>query len=278
MIDITYDRDANQTRVELKHFTIFKKNELPLTAQFKRTIDGLVGWSAELEEGTWATWSGGETQYDVVIKTADGSPILYWKFDVERDGDLIEKAFFQFIKNSPTRCKGMVIGSHNGLFGHWVFPVVKNMSDVVIVDGSEPQFMEVVNNYSHIRNAKFINEIITVDGADVDWMEGGEGFTDTICKSVITKHVEEDKIKHTERSSTSINELFEKEGPHFDWLHLDVEGLDADLILALKYEPTVIIFETMHIPSVKYSALLDWFQEKGYKLFNDGFNAMAIKK
>lgn len=278
MIDITYDRLANQTRVELKHFSIFKKRELPLTAEFRRTIDGLLSWSAELSEGTWATWSGGETQYDVVIKTAEDKTILIWKFDVERDGDLIEKALFQFIKNLPTRPSGMVIGSHNGIFGHWVFPVVKNMSDVVIVDGSEPQFMEVVKNYSHIHSAKFINHIITVDGGKVDWMEGGDGFTDTICKPVIANFIAEDQIKHTERTSTSINELFEGYGPHFDWLHLDVEGLDADLILALKYEPTVIIFETMHIPSVKYSTLLDWFQEKGYRLFNDGSNAMAIKK
>jgi hypothetical protein len=48
--------------------------------------------------------------------------------------------------------------------------------------------------------------------------------------------------------------------------------------LALKYRPTVIIFETMHINQQQMSKLLDWFQDNDYNMFNDGSNAIGIKK
>jgi hypothetical protein len=277
MITVKYDRLTNQTTVELARFSIFEKADLPLVAEFRKTIDGSLGWSHELDEGIWVSWNGGETQYDVVLKTAKGFTAMHWKFDVELNGDQIEKTLYYFIKNLEHRPKGLVIGSHDGLFGHWVFPVIKDMSDVVIVDGSLPQFEKVKTNYSHLTNVKFINEIVTTDGSDVDWMQGGEGFTDTIYKPVILDFIKDEEITHTARHSIAINDLIKDSGENLDWLHLDVEGIDGDLIMAMKYEPTVIIFETMHIDQNKYAGVLDWFQDRNYKLFNDGSNAMAIK-
>lgn len=278
MLNVKYDRSKNETVVELQKFTTFKPEELPLIAEFRKTIGSVLSWMSPIPEGTWASWKGGETPYDVIINTAQGKRVMHWKFNVEEHGDQLEKTFYHFIKNLPYRSRGLIVGSHDGTFGHWVFPVFKDEADVVIVDGSKPQFEAVKKNYAHLSNAKFINEIVTPDGADVDWMEGGEGFTDTVRKDVIAHFIPNDEIKHTNRKSISINGLIEQNGGHFDWIHFDVEGLDADLILALKYEPLLMIFETMHIGTTQYSAVLDWMQDHNYKLFNDGSNAIAIKK
>lgn len=278
MLNVKYDRLKNETIVELQRFTMFKPEELPLIAEFRKSIDGVLSWMSPVPEGTWASWTGGETMYDVFINTAQGKRVMHWKFDVREHGDQLEKTFYHFIRNLPYRSRGLVLGSHDGTFGHWVFPVFNDEADVVIVDGSEKQFEAVKKNYAHLSNAKFVNEIVTTDGADVDWLQGGEGFTDTVRKDVIAHFIEDDKIKHTQRSSIAINDLIEQNGGYFDWIHFDVEGLDADLILSLKYEPLLMIFETMHIPSTQYSELLDWMQEHNYKLFNDGYNAIAIKK
>jgi hypothetical protein len=279
MINIKYDREENSLRVELQRFTYFKPDELPLLVEYNRAISGLIQWSSPLPEGTWCVWNGGENLNDVVITTANGKHVMTRKFNVELDGDHIEKLLYMYIKNLDHRPKGMVIGSHDGTFGHWTIPVFEGLSDAIIIDGSAPQFEEVKKNYAHLDNLKFYNEIVTVAGGEVDWMMGGSGFTDTIYKPVINIFLSDDQISHTTRQSIGINELLEREGcEELDWLHLDVEGIDGDLILALKYRPTVIIFETMHINQQQMSKLLDWFQDNDYNMFNDGSNAICIKK
>lgn len=279
MINIKYDRGENSLSVELQRFTYFKPEELPLTVEFRATINGTKQWDSLLPEGTWCLWNGGETLNDVVITTANGDLVMTRKFNVELDGDHIEKLMYMYIKNLDHTPKGMVIGSHNGTFGHWTFPVFQGLSDAIIIDGSAPQFEEVKKNYAHLDNLKFYNEIVTVAGGEVDWMMGGSGFTDTIYKPVINIFLSDEEISHTTRQSIGINELLEREGcEELDWLHLDVEGIDGDLILALKYRPKMIIFETMHINKQQMSQLLDWFQDNGYDMFNDGSNAIGIKK
>lgn len=277
MIDVKYDREENKITVELNRFSIFKPYELPLVVEFRKTIDRSLSWMTPLSSGSWVSWKGGEILNDVVVNTADGKRVMNWQFNVKDHGDLLEKMFYYFIKGLPYRSKGLILGSHDGTFGHWVLPVFNDEADVVIVDGSKPQFEAVKKNYAHLSHATFINEIVTVDGSDVDWMEGGEGFTDTVRKDVISNFIPDDQIKHSARSSIAINDLIEQNGGDFDWIHFDVEGLDGDLILALKLRPALMIFETMHINSIQYSELLDWMQENDYRLYNDGFNAIAIK-
>jgi hypothetical protein len=278
MINIKYDRLKNETAVSLENFTIFKKDELPLTVDFTEVVTGRSGWSTVVGAGMWASWKGGEVQHDVTLRTAKGRIVHKHKFDVELNGDQIEKTLWHFLKYLDHSPKGLVIGSHDGTFGHWVFPVISGLTDVVIVEGSAKQYAALRKNYESLPKVKFIYKIVTTDGRPVDWFEGGAGFTDTIYKPVISIFLKDEEIKTSQRKSVSINDLIKKECHDLDWLHLDVEGIDGDLILALEYRPKLIIFEAAHIDQQQYSELLDWFENNQYELFNDGFNAIAIKK
>jgi hypothetical protein len=278
MIKVDYSRSENKTVVTLDKFTIFQPSDLPLTARFKKSITGEEVWSSPLSPGTWVSWGGAETPYDVVLTTPSGKTVFEHKYSVPQHGDSIEKLMWHFLRSLNHKPKGLVIGCHDGTFGHWTYPVILGMTDAVLVDGSKAQCEVVVRNYGHLPFVKFIHDIITTDGEEVEWFEGGEGFTDTIYKPVINIFLTDDKIKQTHRTSTAINDLIEKEfNGKLDWLHLDVEGIDGDLILALKTEPTLIIFEVMHIKQPQYYEILDWAQEHEYRLFNDGGNAVMIK-
>lgn len=278
MINIKYDRLQNETIIELEKFSCLMASDLPLTVEFRKMIDGYLAWTCELYPGSWSSWRGAEVPYNITVKKADGSIFFEKKFDVELQGNIIEKTLWHFIMNLPNRAKGLVIGSHDGTFGHWVYPVINGLTDVTLVDGSSAQFSYAKKNYGHLSSVNFIEQIITTDGSDVEWYEGGDGFTDTIYKPVINIFLEDDKVTKTHRSSISINDLVDQVGGNLDWLHLDVEGIDDDLILALKCRPTVIIYETMHLNNNKKFALLDWFQENEYNLLEFDGNAMAIKK
>jgi len=127
--------------------------------------------------------------------------------------------------------------------------------------------------------------IVTTDGSDVMWYQGGEGYTDTIKKEFIENHLksgyEKNKhlwiegIKESQRHSISINQLMsEKE---YDWLHLDVEGIDGDLILCLEQRPNIIIYESMNLSEEINFKLNEWFLQNKYITLTDNGNTIAKK-
>ena len=135
---------------------------------------------------------------------------------------------------------------------------------------------ELVKNYSNKENLKFINEIVTVDGGEVTWYQGGEGYTDTVVKELIQAWLVDEPIIKSERSSVSINKLMEQD--EYDWLHLDVEGIDGDLILCLEQKPNVIIYESMNLDQLMEAKLNLWFVENSYETIECNGNTIAVKK
>jgi hypothetical protein len=285
MINYKYDRKENEIRVEITEFCPIADSCFPLKVVFREMVSGKDAWSADLWKGHWCTWKGGSTgPYDTVIYNAKGERLMSRSFSVIDEGDFIEKNLWYFLESCEERPWGMVIGSHDGAFGHWVHPVDKGKTDAVLVEGSDAQFGVLKHYYEGNVNAKCIQEIVTTDGSEVEWYEGDKGYTNTILKEVIGKFLEDSQITKSIRKSISINDLIEREsqlkGKDPDWIHFDVEGLDADLIMAMKHYPNVIIFELAHLPSQKLSDLQKWFGENGYEwsTSEDGLDAIAFRK
>lgn len=283
MIDFTYNEEKNSYRVQLNSPTPFSKEDLPLKVNFRTIVDNNLIWESELMENHWTIWNGGDHRYNTFVYTNRGNLVFEKPFNVEIDGSYIEKTLHYFIKGLPYKPRGMVIGPHNGTFGHWVYDMLADNSDVVFVEGTNDHLEVLKKNYKHLTSAKFLNEIVTPDGKPVEWYEGDQGYTNTVRPFVIKKYLKDDQITTEVRNSISINDLFKREmdvskmGPAFDWLHLDVEGLDCELILSLEYEPSLIIFESRHATRRNYFAVLDWMQERDYRLYNDGLDAVCIK-
>ena len=174
------------------------------------------------------------------------------------------------------KSNGLVIGSHDGRNGHWIYSVKHKLTDATLVDGSDKQYVELTQNYKHNSNIETLNTIVTTDGSYVEWYQGGEGYTDTVVPSLINEWLDSSEITKSYRKSVSINDLMKDK--NYDWLHLDVEGIDGDLILALENKPNVIIYESMNLDKIMEAKLNLWFVENSYETIECNGNTIAIKK
>lgn len=278
MIKLIYDRYKNSTTVSLSDMTQISDN-LPLTLKLKNIITGEIHFQLEMMPNVWTNWTGAELITDILIYDSTGELIYEKKWDVTEYGDLVEKDLWYYLKgrkNKGLKSNGLVIGTHDGRNGHWIYPIKHGLSTATLVDGSDDQYVELRKNYYNNPFVETKNLIVTTDGADVEWYQGGEGYTDTVVKELIESWLVDKEIRKSSRSSVSINQLMsEKE---YDWLHLDVEGIDGDLILCLEQRPNVIIYESMNLDQNMNDRLGEWFNINGYVTITDNGNTIAKKR
>lgn len=277
MIDFKYDRYTNTTSVSVNDMTQISNN-LPLTLKLKNIITGEIHYQVDLNPSAWAVWSGAELITDILIYDSTGELIFEKKWDVSEYGDLVEKDLWYYLKgrkNKGLKSNGLVIGTHDGRNGHWIYPIKHGLSTATLVDGSDNQYVELMRNYYNNPFVETKNLIVTTDGSDVEWYQGGEGYTDTVVKELIESWLVDKPIIKTSRNSVAINKLMSEQ--EYDWLHLDVEGIDGDLILCLEQRPNVIIYESMNLPQEMNDKLTEWFTTNKYVTITDNGNTIAKK-
>jgi hypothetical protein len=277
MIRIEYNRNENSTKVSVGDLSPLNHTE-SLRVSFKNIITGTVHYEAELTSNMWVVWNGAELITDVVISDTEGTTITEWKWEVMRDGDEIEKSLWMYLKKRKEKgvpSNGLVIGSHDGRNGHWIYPVKAGFTSATLIDGGKKQYECLVENYKEIAGLVFMNEIVTPEGGEVTWYEGGEGYTDTVKRDLIQSWLDDSQITSHTSNSISFKELMKNN--QYDWLHLDVEGIDGELILSLESFPNIIIYESMNLGDEMNSELASFFRRNGYVLMECSGNTIASK-
>ena len=279
MINIEYENGIKITTGNLSG--IFSPNQLPLKFQIKQVISKEVVWETTLSNNMWATYPNNEI-YDVVVKDAQDNFVYQYYWDLFKHGSIFYKSLWFYCKsliNQGKKPNGLVIGTHDGEFGEWVQLARNFMSSMVLVEGSEKQYNKLVQNYQGRDDIKCIYNIVTPDGGDVEFFEGGLGYTNTVVERVI-RYWEKEEIKSNVRNSVSLNNLIEQEVVgKLDWLHLDVEGLDVKLLLSMKedYLPNFIIFEDFNLSEDERHKIENYFKEKKYNLISQDGISMVTK-
>jgi len=280
MIEVKYNNDG--ILVDLKNVQDFHPNS-PYSVKFRKHVSGEIQWSTELPNYSFATFPNTE-MYDVEITDNKEVPIYIKRWDIIEHGSYFYKAIWVYCKGLISNGKlpnGLVIGTHDGEFGEWVPTVINKLSKMVLVEASEKQYNKLYQNYKKNDMVTFVNELVTPDGGDVEFFEGGEGYTNSVVESVI-KHWEKDEIKSTTKNSISINKLIEDNFPNgLDWLHLDVEGLDDKLIMGIKNTdliPKLVIFEDYNLSQERKDVIYKFFENLGYKNHSQHGVCMSLKK
>lgn len=276
MIKISYNRTLNQTGVEVGDLTPIGGTVKVL---FKNIISNEIHFAQNLNSNTWCKWSGAELITDVLIYAENNKLIHHHKWDILSDGDEIEKSLWFYLKNrkeSNLESNGLVIGTHDGRNGHWIYAIKENLSNALLIDGSEKQFSELQKNYRDVPNVKMINTIVTVNGGTVEWYQGGEGYTDTVVSDLIHDWLDDSQITKVQKESISFVDLINQND--FDWIHLDVEGIDGELILSLEKLPNVIVYESMNLGEEMETKLREWFNKNNYSILICNGNTMATKR
>ena len=252
---------------------------LPLKFKIKKVISKEIVWETSLNSFMWAEFGTNEIN-DVVVEDSLGNFVYQYHWDVIQHGSIFYKSLWLYCKsliNNGIKPRGVVVGTHDGEFGEWV-PLARHfMSDMLLVEASQKQFDKLYQNFSDKPGITFLNDLITTDGSDVEFFEGGAGYTNTVVERVI-RHWETEEVHSSKRTSTSFNSLIDGYGK-VDWLHLDVEGLDAKLLMSLKEEniPNFIIFEDYNLDPEEFSRVSTFFRDKGFKLHSEAGICMASK-
>jgi hypothetical protein len=190
LIKIDYEQGIKVNTFNLSK--VFTKEQLPLKFNFVRSVNKNKIWDVELNDDSWATFPDDEI-VDLIVFDKLGNLVYEKKWNVLMNGTFIYKKLWNYcLKNKNT--KGVVVGTHNGEFGEWVPVAIDKLSDIVLVEASQKQFTSLVKNYRNYNNLKFINELVTKDGGNIIFYEGGKGYTNTQTlissfMSITTRHL-----------------------------------------------------------------------------------------
>ena len=280
MINVVYNSEG--IKVTVGEISRYNKN-LPLRLIIKKHVSGEEQWSTNLNDNWFATFPSTE-MYDVVITDNKNNIVYTKKWDIMEHGNHFYKSLWMYNKNILSNGKfpkGLVIGTHDGEFGEWVPIAMKRESKIVLVEASDKQFNRLQNNYKNNSLVKPIQNLVTTNGGEVEFFEGGEGYTNSVVEGVI-RSWETEEIKSTKRSSISITDLILNEcDGQIDWLHLDVEGLDAELIMSIDETkvqlPNFMIFEDHNLSIDKKNEIYSWLRNKGYSTYSEGGICEAVK-
>ena len=172
----------------------FNENQFPLHLQHK-TLSGEIYWHSELKPGWFSEFSM-NTYTTVELIDSMGNKLFEWVWNPFIHGDFAHQFFESWaLKNRGSN--GVAIGTHNGMTGEWVGPINKGLLKGTLVESSEPQFSDLGKFY---KNKPWINlkrELVTSDGSNIIFYEGGAGFTNSTNKDLISNYVEEQYIKKT---------------------------------------------------------------------------------
>lgn len=256
----------------------FNKKQFPLHLLHK-SLSGEVIWSTELFPGWFSQY--GQTHTTVEIIDSLGNKLFEWKWDPFINGDYAHK-FFEIWSMNNVGANGIAIGTHNGMTGEWVSPVNKGLLKATLVEASEPQFKELTKYYNRKSWVRCVQTLVTTDGNDVVFYEGGSGQTNSLSKDIILKHMNESEVTQVIKSSKSINKLISESLEFGDvrWIHIDVEGMDGELIYAIEdnFLPELLLFESLYMETEYYDNLHNYLINKGYKITKSGWNTICIKK
>mgnify|MGYP003634966839 FL=1 len=269
MIKFTYtDQDEGGLQIETKDL-LFDS----LKFKYVRQTTDKILWEIDLLPNSWARYPDIE-MVDVIVEDPEGNEVYRHRWDVMLNGTFLYQKLWKYCLNNPNS-KGVVVGTHSGDFGEWV-PLI-NIAEMVLVEASDKQFTDLTSTYSKYQNLTLVNKLVTVDGKDVTFYEGGAGYTNSVVKKVI-EYWENEPITSTKRQSIKFTSLIT---PDTNWIHLDVEGIDDQLLMSLDDATfnhiDLIIYEYNNLSGIEREVIKDFLVSKGYKHYQEGGIGLAEK-
>lgn len=288
MINFKYTKPDSQNtnggiRIDIENtpFEIEFPWKLPLSFFVINSISNEILWeSLNMYPGHWSYFPWGFESI-AIVKDSDDQIVFRWEWNALIDGDESHK-FFHSWALSNKGSKGISIGTHDGTSGEWVGPVRNGYLEAFLVEASTKQYLKLVKNYNGIKSYPIL-ALVTANGGQVEFFEGGLGHTNSVSLKHVLEYHNEGEITKKLINSISLNDLIINLGlsNNLGWLHLDVEGLDVDLVMSLDDSiiklPDVIIFETLNIDDDKKNSVLEWLTIKNYQFKISGWNTIALK-
>lgn len=269
--NITISLDVNSSNY-------YNEKQFPLHLLHK-TLSGEVMWNTDLYPGWFSSYDM-NTYSTVEIIDSLGNKLFEWVWNPFVHGDYAHQ-FFEIWSMNNIGANGVAIGTHNGMTGEWVGPVNKGLIKATLVEASNVQYKDLLRYYNYKTWVNCKQTLVSPNGGTIEFWEGGNGFTNSLSHEIISKHLSEDSIKKVFKESISINDLIIEcsNNGKVKWLHIDVEGLDGELIYAINNDllPELLLFESLHMKNEYYDRLCNYLTDKGYLIIKSGWNTICTK-
>jgi hypothetical protein len=257
---------------------IVNEQEFPLNVYFSKYINDEIVWKSTAYDNWFVNYKD-FTFKNITVTTKSGKIVFEEKFIPNKQNSL-HQIFLTYCSLNPNNF-GLAIGTHDGEYGEWVQSVKEGHTNAVLVEASDKQFDGLKHNYKSIKNVKLIQSLITPNGDEVSFFESESGYFNSTDINHLKKYYIND-IVETKKTSISLKDLIKD---NFEtkpiWMHLDVEGLDAKLILSLKNDVELlsnfIVFENTNLNDIDKNEVNNFLTSLGYKLFNYDISTLAIK-
>jgi len=255
---------------------IFPEKELPLRIDVASSITGEVMYTMQATEHSWFEKYDFYFQ-DIFVYTASDQLVWEQRWDILKD-----PAYSLFyLLNCFKDTRGIVIGAHDGRYGEWVTLIKDKRHKILLVEASQEQFDSLQKGYNKNTSVTLMKKLVTTDGKTVPFFEGGNGYGNSVYRVHLENYLNGQEIRETLTDSISIVDLIENFSTELDWIHIDTEGYDAKLILALKERrdllPRLIVFEDIHIPLEEKHELENFLVIEGYSMHSYDGNTFCIR-
>lgn len=284
-MNIKYTKLENEIKIETGDLRAnFNDDQLPLSLEIIKSINKSLVWTCNLNSNNWATYRKLNWE-DIIIKDSNENVVWSLEFEPSLENTL-QHLIRMWCLGSPKKPNGLIIGTNDGLDGEWIYSITSNSSNAILVEASERVFNKLKQNYLTYDNVLPINALVSVNGEDINFYEA-ENDERGILSSVISNHHDKfDKggwkmgnIKSTLKKSSRLIDMLNQYKP--DWIHIDTEGLDVDLLLSIvdsPFLPRLISFEYVHADTNKLDNLIDTLKKLNFTFEKDKENILAFKK
>ena len=150
----------------------------------------------------------------------------------------------------------------------------------MLIEPNEKPFQQLITKYQNDTKFTFKNFLVSETGGLVNFYTNENEDSET--SSILNHHFEKwySKVITKKVFSKTIDELLIEFSP--DWLHIDVEGLDAKLLLSasdnLLSKVKFIIWEDMHLSDEETELLTNKLKNINFNIFvGYEYNSFAIK-
>jgi FkbM family methyltransferase len=281
---IKFDKKPNLFRVDvsLEIDEIIEKEEMPLKFRVEDWLTSHIYYEANLDRGWWASYDNTGFK-NFCVYTKSGKILKKLQFDPYNDVSKIEEAFNIWI-SSRKRSKGLVLGAGNGRWGEWLMNVVNNDCSAVLVEGDPNNHKALEVSHKSRSNVKIENCVVSPNGGKVKFWIAPQNMVSSLNVDVVKKFFPESDPEFVEVESKTINQIIKENfTSDLDWIRIDLEGLDHEIIMGL--DPRIVpnlkmvLFENMNISSFEYSDIKNKLSNMGFSNFIDiGIDTICTKK
>lgn len=187
-----------------------------------------------------------------------------------------QKARLQHLKDNGYNPKGILdIGAHVGTWTNMsldVFPDAR----ILMVEGNLDHANKLRHISDNFENVSFENELLSDTEKDVIYYKKKNGGTsgNTLYRENTGAHDDEYIIKE-KRRSTTLDKLLKNRAVDFDFIKLDVQGSEIDILNGAKETIKSVRFLLLEVQFLEYNSnaplavlVIDFLNQLGFRMYD----------